>query len=205
MKLRIIALAGAALMFGMSAAPATAQVADSTPPQRRPGLGSWTTDRRDFRVGDIVTILVDELTIASADKSNTDAAGRSMDAGAGGSMTMPSSTSRGDLVVRTRLDNESSVRGQARRRDVLTTEISARVTAVEPNGVMRIEGSRSIHIDKAQQTVTIAGTVRAQDISARNLVESWRLADAELIYTSTGDLGKPKQSILSRILGILWP
>jgi flagellar L-ring protein precursor FlgH len=108
-------------------------------------------------------------------------------------------------VFRTHLDNESSVRGQARRRDMLTTEISARVTAVEATGIMRIEGTRSIHIDKAEQSVTITGMVRSQDISARNLVESWRLADAELIYTSTGDIGKPKQSILSRIMGILWP
>jgi flagellar basal body L-ring protein FlgH len=47
--------------------------------------------------------------------------------------------------------------------------------------------------------------VRAQDITSRNLVESWRLANAELIYASTGDLGKPKKSMLSRILGMLWP
>jgi flagellar basal body L-ring protein FlgH len=47
--------------------------------------------------------------------------------------------------------------------------------------------------------------VRPQDISARNLVESWRLADAELLYESTGDLGNPKKGIITRILGILWP
>jgi flagellar L-ring protein precursor FlgH len=108
-------------------------------------------------------------------------------------------------VFRGRLSNESSVRGQARRRDVLTTEISARVTEVDANGVMRIEGTRTISIDKAQQSVTIIGMVRAQDITSRNLVESWRLANAELIYASTGDLGKPKKSMLSRILGMLWP
>jgi flagellar L-ring protein precursor FlgH len=187
------------------ATPVMGQVADSTPPQRRPGLASWTTDRRDFKVGDIITIIVDELTIASADKANTDESGRSMDAGLNGGMTMPSSTTRSDVTFRTRLSNESSVRGQARRRDVLTTEISARVTEVDANGVMRIEGTRSISIDKAQQSVTITGMVRPQDVTTRNLVESWRLADAELIYTSTGDIGNPKKSILSRILGILWP
>jgi flagellar L-ring protein precursor FlgH len=197
--------AATAALLLVCASPALGQVADSIPPQKRPGLGSWTTDRRDFKVGDIVTILVDEQTIASADKSNTDATGRSMDAGGGGSAVLPSGTKRGDVVFRTHLDNESSVRGQARRRDMLTTEISARVTAVEATGIMRIEGTRSIHIDKAEQSVTITGMVRSQDISARNLVESWRLADAELIYTSTGDIGKPKQSILSRIMGILWP
>jgi len=194
-------------LLALFAGRATAQVPDSTTsqPQRRPGLISWTSDRRDFKVGDIITILVDEQTIASADKANSDASGRSTDASAGGGMTSSTGSSRNDLVFRSKLDNESNVRGQARRRDVLTTEISARVTAVEANGVMRIEGTRTIRIDKAEQSVTISGMVRAQDVTNRNLVESWRLADAELVYTSSGDLGKPKQSILSRIMGVLWP
>jgi flagellar L-ring protein precursor FlgH len=205
MKFRWSAVAGAAAAIVIGATPAMGQVADSTAPPRRPGLASWTTDRRDFKVGDIITIIVDEHTIASADMTNSDESGRSSDAGTGGSLTTAGGRSGGDVVFRGRLNNASSVRGQARRRDVLTTEISARVTEVDANGVMRIEGTRSISIDKAQQSVTIIGMVRAQDITSRNLVESWRLANAELIYASTGDLGKPKKSMLSRILGMLWP
>lgn len=215
MKLRLTAVAlcaAATLMQGVT--PAVGQVPDSLAPppdstarpaQKRPGLGSWTTDRRDFQVGDIVTILVDELTIASADKANTDASGRSTTGNVGGTMTMPGGVNRGDVLFRSRLDNESNVRGQARRRDVLTTELSARIVEVDPSGLLRLQGSRSLHIDKAIQKVTLAGYVRPQDITARNFVESWRLADAELIYESSGDLGKPKRSILSRIIGVLWP
>lgn len=196
----------AALLLAAGATGAAAQVsADSAAPQRRPGLASWTTDRRDFRVGDVVTILVDELTIASADKSNFDEQGRSTDGSLAGTFNSPSGTGqRGDVSFRTRLDSESAVRGQARRRDVLTTELSARVVAVEA-GVLKLEGSRTLRIDKAEQRVTITGWARPHDISARNLVESWRLADAELFYESKGDLGKPKKGIFTRILGVLWP
>jgi flagellar L-ring protein precursor FlgH len=185
--------------FMLPAAGLSAQAADSAAP-KRPGLGNWTTDRRDFKTGDVLTIIVDELTIASADKTNLDQAGRgtngTLSGGTGGSLT--------DVVFRTRLDNESNVRGQARRRDVLTTELSARVLSVE-NGLLKVQGSRTLRIDKTVQKLTITGFVRPQDISARNLVESWRLADAELLYESTGDLGNPKKGIITRILGILWP
>lgn len=179
----------------------TAAAAAVQTPPRRPGLGSWTTDRRDFRVGDIVTILVDEVTIASADKSNVDSQGRSTDAGAGFS---PPTGDPTNVSFRTRLDNESATRGQARRRDVLTTELSARVVEVG-DGVMKLEGSRTLKIDKAVQKVTLTGWARPQDITPRNFVDSWRLADAELLYESTGDLGKPKTGIITKILGILWP
>lgn len=167
----------------------------------RPGLGSWTSDRRDFRVGDIVTILVDEVTIASADKTNLDAQGRSMDLG--GSLDVPSSGRR-NASLRTRLENESATRGQARRRDVMTTELSARIVEMG-DGVLRLEGSRSLHIDRTEQRVTLSGWARPEDISPRNFVDSWRLADVELLYESRGDLGNPKKGILARILGIFWP
>jgi flagellar basal body L-ring protein FlgH len=42
-------------------------------------------------------------------------------------------------------------------------------------------------------------------VSAQNQVESWRVADAQLLYTSEGSLGKPKGSIIGRILGAVWP
>ena len=179
------------------------QAADTTArttPRRNPGLASWTTDRRDFKVGDIVTILVDELTIASADKSQVDQASRGTNGNLGGGAT----GSTTEMIFRTRLDNESSMRGQARRRDVLTTELSARVLSIEGE-LLKIQGTRTLRIDKTEQKLTLTGFVRPQDISARNLVESWRMADAELLYESKGDLGNPKKGIITRILGMLWP
>jgi flagellar L-ring protein precursor FlgH len=191
-----------ALALLLLGTPAAAQTADSAANrvQRRPGLGSWTTDRRDFKPGDVVTILVDELTIASADKSNVDQAGRGTTGALGGG----ANGSRTDVAFRTRLDNESMARGQARRRDVLTTELSARVLSVEGD-LLKIQGSRTLRIDKSEQKLTLTGFVRAQDISARNLVDSWRMADAELFYESKGDLANPRKGIITRILGMLWP
>jgi flagellar L-ring protein precursor FlgH len=200
-------LAGALVALALFAPPVLAQAADSTarPPVRRPGLTSWTTDRRDFKAGDVITILVDELTIASADMVNADESTRDTQGDVGGGANLPGTAQTGDVTFRTRLNTESAARGQARRRDLLTTEVSGRVVAVEPGGMLKVEGTRSLKLEKNEQVVTIAGFARPEDISPRNVIESWRLADATLVYSSKGNLGKPKKGIFGRILGILWP
>ena len=198
--------AGALVLLTLCASPLAAQVADSTarPPARRPGLTSWTTDRRDFKVGDVITIVVDELTVASADMLTSDESSRDTQSGVGGGAVLPSSRQSGDVSFSTKINSGSDTRGQARRKDVLTTEISARVVAIE-QGMLKIEGTRTLKLDKNEQSVMLSGFARPEDISPRNIIESWRLADATLGYSSKGDLGKPKKGILGRILGILWP
>ncbi|MGH7507082.1 MAG: flagellar basal body L-ring protein FlgH, partial [Longimicrobiales bacterium] len=149
--------------------------------------------------------LVDELTIASADKSNFNEQDRSTTGTLDGGFTMSGTGMNGRGGLRTGWDNESRMRGQARRQDRLTTEFSVRVVGIAPNGVLKVEGTRTILIDEQEQKVTLTGLVRPQDVTSRNVVDSWRVADASLAYASTGDLGKPKKGILSRILGIIWP
>jgi flagellar L-ring protein precursor FlgH len=77
--------------------------------------------------------------------------------------------------------------------------------SVEPNGVLKVEGTRVMLIDKQEQKVMFTGLVRPQDITPKNAVDSWRVADAQLAYSSEGDMGKTKRGILSKIIGIIWP
>ena len=56
-----------------------------------------------------------------------------------------------------------------------------------------------------KEQIAVKGWVRAQDISSNNLIDSWRVADAEIVYTSSGSLTKAKGGILSKLLGALWP
>src|SRR5690606_6908769 len=65
---------------------------------------SWTGDRRHFQVGDIITVLIDEQTIASADRSNVAADDRTsvlaldggFRAGTGGKIGRASCRERGE-------------------------------------------------------------------------------------------------------------
>jgi flagellar L-ring protein FlgH len=191
---------------GQDAAPAPAVGAAEAPAQTRTPRRSWTSDRRDYAVGDLVTVIVDERMMASATTGNTasDRRRRDMGASAAGSGAAAPLPPAG-VQAGTYNDAESRQRGEAVRHSRFATEISVRVEAIEPNGLLRVKGSKLVNLDRNRQEVTLTGFVRPQDVGADNLVESWRIGDAQLVYTGRGSLGRPRGGIISRILGALWP
>jgi flagellar L-ring protein precursor FlgH len=80
-----------------------------------------------------------------------------------------------------------------------------RIVAVGQNGLLQLKGIKKIDIDKALQDIEFTGWVRAQDVSTSNVIESSRVADAQLGYASPGPLGKPKQGMITKVLGAFWP
>jgi flagellar L-ring protein precursor FlgH len=157
----------------------------------------WLADGRRFHVGDIVTVLVDEYTLATADRETSALEDRSTEAGGG--FTVNDRSADGSL--NTFLGNESTRRGRDARQDRLTSEVSVRVVEVEPNGSLRVEGSKTLVIDEHEQAVTVRGVIRPQDINALNTIDSWRVAEAEILYDAEGSLGKAEKSIWARFLG----
>ena len=166
------------------------------------GRVSWTSDRRSFAVGDIVTVLVDDYTISTAVKDNLASDNRNRNLGVTFRLPEQGSKSAG---IDSRNDASQQQRGQQRRENRFQSEMSVRVVAIDSNGLLQIRGTKIIDVDKSKQDIVFTGWVRAQDISAQNMVESYRVADAELGYASPGSLGKPKQGILTKILGSIWP
>lgn len=166
-----------------------------------PGRQSWLSDRRDFHLGDIVTILVDEYTLTSLDKqvNATDSRRRSLGFG----LTTPSGSKEFDITSNN--DAQSQNRGLDARTNRLTTEMSARVVAIAPNGLMQIKGTKGILVEQSKVHLTLSGWVRVQDVSPQNIVQSFRMADADLDYEAEGPLGKAKSGIIGRLLGAFWP
>ena len=182
---------------GLSAMPP----ADSTPARKPPR--SWTADRRDFAVGDIITVLVDENTAASANKLNTatDRKSRKMDFDA----TLPPPAPGKSAGIESSNNGESRQDGQATRRNQFVGEISVKVVAIGKDGNLQIKGSKTVDVDKNKQVMTLSGWLRPQDVSTTDVAHSSRVADAQLVYTATGSLGKPKTGIITRVLGVIWP
>jgi flagellar L-ring protein FlgH len=181
-----------------SAAPTTASPAAAAPNM---GRASWMADRRSFVVGDIITVLVDDYTISTAVKEDlaTDTRTRGLTVNA----RLPASSKNVGIDSRNAADQTK--RGQARRENRFQNEMSVRVVAIGANGLLQVKGTKKIDVDKAQQDIVLTGWVRAHDISVSNVVESSRIADVTLGYASPGPLGQPKQSILSKLAGALWP
>ncbi len=168
------------------------------------GFG-WLSDARMYRVGDVITVLIDEYTVASADRSTSATEERSSDLGLTGRVAGSATGIAQDGRLGTGVAGDSYRRGRDTRQDRLQSEISARVVEVNADGSLRLEGRKKLVIDKHEQEVLITGLIRAQDVAPGNTVESWRLADAEIQYSTNGELGKPNKSIIMKLLGFIWP
>ena len=181
-------------------APASAS-ADSAP--KRVARQSWTSDRREFTVGDIITVLVDERMLASAilrddaEDSRERSADFSLQSGA---TSPPTSLSFGDGST-----GRSRTSGEATRNNEFRAEMSTRVVSVSPTGLLQVKGRKLANLDKNQQELTLTGWLRPQDVTRDNTVDSWRIADAELVYKGKGPLGKPKGGLFWKIIGAFWP
>ncbi len=203
-------LSGASLLITAPfvRAPLAAQPAATQPPAAanapavaKPRRESWTSDRRDFVVGDLITVLIDDYTIATAVKENTATDARTRDLSLDAKFAAMSKG--GGLDSKNSADQQQ--RGSSRRENRFQNEMSVRVVAVAPNGLLQLKGAKNIDVDKSGQNIVFTGWVRPQDVSMSNIVESNRVADAQLGYVSPGPLGKPAQGIVSKILGGLWP
>lgn len=175
-------------LVAQAAPPTTPPATTVTPPATsgRPIRQSWTSDRLPLNVGDIVTIMVDEFTLTEANRDNSSSRDRDRNVGvsvnAAGTRTGGSVSSQNDLANREQ--------GGASRTDRFSAEISVRVVELAANGLARVEGTKKMQIDEHEQEVVVRGWVRTHDVRAGNMVESWRLADAELLYTSNGQIVK---------------
>lgn len=166
-----------------------------------PARTSWVSDRRQFAVGDIITVLIDDYTISTAVKENIATDNRTR--GLGANARMPGESQSIGLDTRNTADQQQ--RGQARRENRFQNEMSVRIVALGQNGLLQIKGTKIIDVDKAKQDIVFTGWVRAQDVSVTNVIESSRVADAQLGYASPGPLGKPKQGLITKVIGAIWP
>lgn len=210
------------ILLGIAFSAVHAQSAGARPPASRDsaqasldssiararGPQSWTSDRVRLGLGDIITVLIDERTLASARLNENAADQRSKNLGL--SATPPAAAGAPPSITAASAsfgaDGDSRRQGESTRENGFRSEMSARVVAVSPTGMLKVTGKKMVNVDKNRQEVTVTGWVRPQDIaSATNAVESWRLADAEIVYGQQGKLGKPKAGLLGKLLGAIWP
>lgn len=165
-----------------------------------------TSDLRARRVGDIVTILVQEKASAVSTgtvKSQRNSSLQSSIAAAGGI-----TRAAGPLANLAKLGTNSALDGQgATTRDTtLTATISAVVTQVLPNGSLVIQGTKNVKINSENQVLALRGIVRPVDLSTTNIVSSDRVAQMDLQVNGKGVVGDSvrRPFILYRlIMGLL--
>jgi flagellar L-ring protein FlgH len=166
------------------------------------GRASWTSDRRDFVEGDVITVLIDEYTLAASNQGNFSSDRRFLDMGLGVDQTMSPAAPAIGVDVNSSSQGESRKQADATRQNRFQGEMTVRVIGIEEGGLLRVEGKKVVNIDKTSEELTLRGLVRPQDVSSANIVESWRVGEAELLYASKQPSSR---GFFGRLLGAIWP
>jgi len=212
--LKVCALSGMALLVGCVSPPPKANdpyfapVLPRTPLPAAANNGSiyqagfeqgLYSDRKAFRVGDIITVTLAEKTSASKSanskvgKDSTTSIGLTSLFGGGVSTSNPVSGGKLSLdagYTGTRATDGSAKADQA---NSLTGSITVTVADVLPNGIVMVRGEKWLTLNTGQEVVRIAGLIRADDIATDNTVSSTRVADARITYSGTGSFAESSQ------------
>jgi flagellar L-ring protein FlgH len=143
-------------------------------------------DIKARRVGDLLTVILDEKTDASKKATTDISKDTSTDISAptvlGNETTLhgnPLSTSLGS-------SNSFSGATDTAQSNKLQGNITVSVSQVLPNGNLVIQGEKWISINQGDEYVRLRGIVRPVDIGAANTVLSTQVANAQISYRGKG-------------------
>ena len=157
------------------------------------------SDRKAFRVGDIITITLNERTQASKNANSQVGKNSKAELGLtslfGSSLTTNNPLGSNDLSLSAGYSGDRATKGdsKAAQGNTLTGSITVTVADVLPNGIIAVRGEKWMTLNTGDELVRIAGMVRADDIATDNTVPSTRVADARITYSGTGSFADASQ------------
>jgi flagellar L-ring protein precursor FlgH len=157
-----------------------------TPSSRLTDLG---TDLRATHVDDIITVVVNEKASAVATGATKTARASNVKSSVTGLAGVKSPA--GALANLANASSSSALDGQGTtsRGTSLSTNLSARITHVLPNGFLVIEGTKDVQINSERQMVTVRGVVRPTDLTTGNVIHSDQIAQMEIRVNGKGVVG----------------
>lgn len=174
--------------------------------------GNWLADVKARRVGDIVTVIIEEQAKASkeattdTDRSSSISAGISSFFGIEQSIADRNSNLDPAALINASADNKFSGGGKTTRSENLVATLTTQVVTVYPNGNLKIRGGKSVTVNNENQIIYLTGIVRSFDVTASNTVDSSNILNAQITYTGKGSLSdKQKPGWLMRIFDNTWP
>lgn len=176
------------------------------------GLGvSLYTDTKAHRIGDVITIVLDERTVSSKSSSTsvTKDSGLSFNEAADGNTLLGTNPTFKNLSLLTELQQNRSFDGgaDADQSNRLQGNITAMVSDILPNGNLVIRGEKWMKLNQGDEFIRVSGILRPADISPDNSALSTKLANARISYSGTGSLADSQtMGWLSRVFNsVFWP
>lgn len=150
-------------------------------------------DRKATRVGDIITVMLQERT-SSSKSSNIDITKDNEITSPAGSLLGQIPTYNG-IPMGTELTSEREFKGEAEadQSNRLQGNISVTVVDVYPNGTLAIRGEKWITLNRGDEYIRISGLVRPDDVTPDNTVLSTKIAHAQITYSGEGDIANSQR------------
>lgn len=168
---------------------------------------SLYTDAKAMRIGDIITVILEEET--SSSKSSNISLVKDDDVNIEEGTVLGTGISAKNLSLLTDLVAEREFTGEADadQSNSLIGDITVTVADILPNGNLVIRGEKWITINRGDEYIRLSGIIRPGDIATDNTVVSTRIANARISYSGTGELANTnRQGWLSKFFnGPLWP
>jgi flagellar L-ring protein FlgH len=144
-------------------------------------------DLKARRVGDVLTIVLNESTNASKSAiTKTTKASSVVDTGP--SIFGKSITTKGVPILDTTMSGANSFDGEgsSSQGNSLVGSLTVTVTEVQANGNLLVQGDKSLKLNQGDEFIHISGVVRPADIATNNTVTSDKIADAHISYSGKG-------------------
>ena len=151
------------------------------------------TDTRAHKVGDLISVQLDERTSASKNAGTTLGKSNDLSFGALAVGGRPVTVNGYDTSVG--LSNSSDFNGtsDASQSNSLTGNISVSVIKVLANGNLVVRGEKWLMLNNGNEYIRVTGIVRSEDVSSDNTVSSQRIANARIQYGGTGDFADTQE------------
>ncbi len=178
--------------------PAYAPAAPVVPPPAQSADGSiynsYTNrflfeDLRARRVGDVLTILLEEKTDAAKKASTATKKSAKVEVGAP-TLFGRRPTLGGKPILDNSLSSSAdfSGDGSSSQSNSLKGRITVSVARVLPNGYLLVRGEKLLSLNQGSEVVRFSGIVRPYDIAPDNTVPSTKVGNARITYQGRGIL-----------------
>lgn len=172
--------------------------------------GFFLGDRRAHNVGDVLTISLAETMAAS--KSNDAAIDRngsfsmSLPKALFGTMGLKIPQVRDSANFDTSTESTFSGTGSANQSNSIQGKLTVVVTRIYENGNLWVQGQKALSLNQGEEFVRVSGLIRPEDIGPGNIIESSRLAQAQISYTGAGDVhDATRQGWFGRFFSLVAP
>jgi flagellar L-ring protein precursor FlgH len=114
----------------------------------------------------------------------------------------------GQEIPEIKANGSRNLKGEATvdRTDSLTLRVQAEIIDVKPNNTLVLQARATIKTDEEEQTLTLSGDCRAEDITPDNTVLSTQLYDKQVTKTHKGAVrDTTKRGFIPRLLDVVNP